>query len=55
MKSLTLPLSDESDLSYNLEEDSIFMKDGKLGFEIIIERLNTWKSGINKVVSEGQT
>ena len=36
-----LPLSDKSDLSYNPEEYSIFLKAGNLGFEIIIQKFNT--------------
>ena len=47
-------MADESDLFYNPQEDSTFIKAGNLGFDIIIEKLNTWKSDINKVVSEGQ-
>ena len=37
---VTLLLSNESDLSYNHEEDSIFIKAGNFGFKIIIEKLN---------------
>ena len=51
---VTLPVADDSDMSYNPENDSLFKKTGNLGFELIVENLNTCKSGINKAVLEGQ-
>ena len=44
----------DSDISYKPENDSLFTKTVNLVFKLIVENLNTWKSGINKTVSEGQ-
>ena len=42
VQNVTLPECCESELSYNIADDSTFM-----------QQLNTWKSAINKVLAEG--